>query len=199
MLPGETFAQFAARLQREGRARLDQQRRDATSSMRSSRKTFYERKAETRVDKKAAAVAAAHRARLRTEGREDYASDEEALGRSLKDAVRFGERVEAPPRLAVKPRHAGSASTKAGERMMHLLERGKWGGGSAAPAGTHPTSSRDAAISEYRKLRARQAEAKRVRAAAGNASAAPAQGKQRTSKALKTQAPRPPTLGGSAF
>lgn len=184
MLPGESFAQFESRLKLQAREREEERKAGVKrrATMRPSRVAFYERKAQEKAYKAEDRAEAAHRARLRTEGREDYASDEEALGRSLKDDIKFGERVERPPDLKARPRKVGpgtapvSKSGPAGARMLHFMERLGRGDGverpSSAPAAGD--DARDAAVDEYRKIKARNAEMKRVadRAAAKTAAAA---------------------------
>jgi hypothetical protein len=131
---------------------------------------FYARKADEKKVKAEDKAEFAHRSQLRSEGREAYASDEEALGRSLRDEVKFGERVERPPDFKARPRKVGPGSVPAeksapaGARMLHMMERlGRHDGvkrPSSAPAAGD--DARDAAVDGYRKIKARAAEMKRV-------------------------------------
>jgi len=225
MLPGESFAQFESRLKLQAREREDERKAGVKrrATMRPSRVAFYERKAQEKAFKAEDRIDAAHRAQLRTEGREDYASDEEALGRSLRDDVKFGERVERPPDLKSRPRKVGPGTTPAaksapaGARMLHFMERLGRGDGVSRPSSAPAAGddARDAAVDEYRKIKARNAEMKRVAeraaaktaaaaakkaAAAGGVAAAAASGaattagaKQKKTKQLAYAAPR---LGG---
>ncbi len=172
MLPGESFAQFEARLKLQSREREAERKAGVKrrATMRPSRVAFYARKAEEKAYKAEDKAEAAHRARLRTEGREDYASDEEALGRSLKDDIKFGERVDRPPELTARPRKVGpgqvpaAKSGPAGARMLHFMERLGRGDGVLRPSSAPSAGddARDAAVDEYRKIKARMAEMKRV-------------------------------------